>query len=484
MQNYPRDGTIYPVQKLARPQPQWIKLPLEYWQGDQVHVELTTAADHPVLADPKATRSWFGLSAVALTRTGEPAPTGKGEFTAPLLSALADRQATTGPDLAAAYATAARASVQAWRDGHATDAQALLLDHLLRADLLRNRPADLAAAQPLLTAYRALESALREPTRAPGVLETGAVDQPLVHRGNHQQPGELVARRFLEAFDATPYAATESGRRALAEDLLRPDNPLTARVIVNRVWHHLFGRGLVATPDNFGRMGETPSHPELLDFLAVWFVEHGYSLKALIRFLVTSETWQLASTPPPGARDRDPDNRLLAHASVRRLEAEALRDTLLAVSGDLKIEPMGGPPVLGRVPRRSVYLRVKRNDLDPFLATFDAPVPSGPTGRRDVTNVPGQSLTLLNDPFVRELATHWAQRLARDPDLADAPTRIRAMFLQALARPPTAPELDRSLRFLAWAAAPDPSNPTPAAPAPWADLAHALFNLKEFIFIP
>ncbi|MSU68646.1 MAG: hypothetical protein CK548_04955 [Opitutia bacterium] len=486
VQNYPRDGTVYPVQKLVRPQQQWIKLPLEYWEGDQVHVELTTAADHPVLADAKATRSWFGVSAVALTKTGEPAPTGSGEFTAPILSAVADRQATTGPDLAAVYATAARASVQAWRDGRATDAQALFLDHLLRADLLRNRPADLAASQPLLTAYRTIESALREPTRAPGVLETGAVDQPLFHRGNHKQPGELVPRRFLEAFDAKPYAATESGRRALAADLLRADNPLTARVIVNRLWHHLFGRGLVATPDNFGRMGEVPSHPELLDFLAIWFVEHGYSIKALIRFLVTSETWQLADTPPPGAREIDPDNRLLSHASVRRLEAEAIRDTLLAVSGELKLDPMGGPPVLGRAPRRSVYLRVKRNDLDPFLSAFDAPVPSSPTGRRDVTNVPGQSLTLLNDPFVRELAEHWAQRLEHNPALPDSAARITAMFLQALARPPTAAEIERSQRFVEWAAAqdsPTPSGKSAAAPGPWADLAHAVFNLKEFIFI-
>jgi hypothetical protein len=487
VQNYPRDGTIYPVQKLARPQQQWIKLPLEYWEGDQIHVELTTAADHPVLADTKGARSWFGLSAVALTKTGEPAPAGHWEFTAPILSAVADRTATTIPDLAAAYAAAARASVQAWRDGRATDAQALLLDHLLRAELLRNRPVELAATQPLLTAYRELESALREPTRAPGVLETGAVDQPLFHRGNHKQPGELVPRRFLEAIDAKPYSATESGRRALAEDILRRDNPLAARVIVNRVWHHLFGRGLVATPDNFGRMGEAPSHPELLDFLAAWFVEHGYSIKALIRFLITSETWQLASTPPAGARDLDPDNRLLSHASIRRLEAEAIRDTLLAVSGDLKIEPMGGPPVLGRVPRRSVYLRVKRNDLDPFLSTFDAPVPTSPTGRRDVTNVPGQSLTLLNAPFVRELAEHWAQRLAQDPALPDSAGRVRAMFLHALARPPTAADLERSLRFVAWAAEPDASAPADkkaAATAPWADLAHALFNLKEFIFIP
>ena len=175
------------------------------------------------------------------------------------------------------------------------------------------------------------------------------------------------------------------------------------------------------------------------------------------------------------------------HKSVR----EALRDTCLALAGRLEQRMYGpgdnalAPP--GDQTRRSVYLRVKRNDLDPLLAAFDAPVPSGPTGRRDVTNVPGQSLTLLNDPFVRELADHWAHRLAQDPALADAPTRIRAMFLQALARPPTAAELERSQRFVAWAATPDsptPAGQSAAAPAPWADLAHALFNLKEFIFIP
>ena len=490
VQNYPRDGTVYPVQKLNRAQQQWIKLPLEYWEGDQIHVELTTAADHPVLADTKAARSWFGVSAVALSKTGEPAPAGDWEFTAPILSAHADRELTTITTLATAYTVAARGSVGAWRDGRVSDAQALLLDHLVRAGLLRNDPADLPAAQPLLTAYRTLESTLREPTRAPGVIETGAVDQPLFKGGNHKQPGELVPRRFLEAIDAKPYSSVESGRRSLAEDLLRADNPLTARVIVNRVWHHLFGRGLVATPDNFGRMGEAPSHPELLDFLATWFVAHDYSLKALIRFLVTSDTWQLASTPPTGSREIDPDNVLLSHASVRRLEAEVIRDTLLSVSGDLNLDAMGGPPVLGRAPRRSVYLRVKRNELDPFLSTFDAPVPSGPTGRRDVTNVPGQSLTLLNDPFVRELAEHWARRLEQDPTLSDSAARIRALFLQALARPPTAVEIERSQRFLEWsstqntAASPPSAVPSPpAAPAPWADLAHAVFNLKEFVFI-
>ncbi|MSU51322.1 MAG: DUF1553 domain-containing protein [Opitutus sp.] len=453
VQNFPREGSVYPVQKLVGLQRRWMKLPLDYWQGDQIHVELTTAADQPVLADVNATRSWFGISEVVFTKTGEPGPVEAGEIAEPILAALGDRDPTTAAELADGYATAVRNCVQAWRGGQTTDGQALFLDQLLRVGLLRNTLGELGDVQPLLAAYREIESAIRVPTRAPGVIETGAVDQPLFVRGNHKQPGDLVSRHFLDAIDATPYRGKGSGRLALAGDLFRADNPLTARVIVNRVWHHLFGRGLVATTDNFGRMGQLPSHPELLDFLAAWFVEHGYSMKALIRFLVTSETWQSSSEPPPGALEKDPDNVLLSHAPIRRLEAEAIRDALLSVSGDLKRDEMYGPPVTGRAPRRSVYLRVKRNDLDPFLAAFDAPVPAGTIGRRDITNVPGQSLTLLNDPFVRELAEHWARRLETQPELHDPGARVQAMFTSALGRPATAEETEKSQRFVEWATA-------------------------------
>ena len=322
------------------------------------------------------------------------------------------------------------------------------------------------------------------PTRAPGVIETEPVDQPLFVRGDHHHPAEPVARRFLEVIDASPYSKTESGRQELAEDLLRRDNPLPARVIVNRVWHHLFGRGIVATPDNFGRMGQQPSHPELLDYLAGWFVEQGYSTKALIRFLVTSRTWQLSSQPPPGALDKDPNNLLLSHFGVRRLDAEAIRDELLWVADDLKADEMFGPPVNGRSPRRSVYVRVKRNDLDPFLEVFDAPVPASTKGQRDVTNVPGQSLTLLNDPFVIDVAQHWAERLEKEPALQEPATRIQAMFIRALGRSATPAELGRAQRFLEWSAQQRMPLPQPQGlSSAWADLGHALFNLKEFIYI-
>ena len=539
VQNYPRDGTIYQVSRPGGGQWRWVKLGLDYWQGDQIHVEVTTAADQPVLADLGATRSWFGLSSVVITRAGDPSPAEFWPFAEPVLIACEQREPTNAAELAEGYAAAIRSAVAAWLQGSLTDSQALFLGQSVKLGLLPNQSGELADLKPLVTACRQVEAAIPVPTRAQGVIETDAGDQPIFVRGNHKQPGASVARHFLEAIDATPYPGTGSGRRELAENLVRPDNPLTSRVIVNRVWHHLFGRGLVATPDNFGRMGLEPSHPELLDYLAGRFVDDGWSLKSLIRFLVLSDAWQLSSEAPARALEKDPNNVLLSHFSVRRLEAEAIRDGMLAVSGDLKTDPMFGPPVKGGEPRRSVYLRVKRNDLDPFLAAFDTPVPASTTGKREVTNVPGQSLTLLNDPFVIKLAEDWAHQVEQDTPAGKSEDRIQAMFVRALGRPPTTAEARRSEKFLTWTAAehartrteqarlegvikedsaqlaalkiaarPGPQagsglrdeaelqmelrqaeealkllKQAPGLSSEWADLAHALFNMKEFIFV-
>ena len=209
--------------------------------------------------------------------------------------------------------------------------------------------------------------------------------------------------------NAKPFATKNSGRLELAEAMLHADNPLTARVIVNRVWHHVFGRGLVATPDNFGKLGETPSHPELLDYLAKRFVAEAWSLKKLIRELVLTRTFQLGVTPTANAREMDPDNRLLTRAHMRRLEAEAIRDAMLHASGSLDHSPLGGSDGFD-TNRRSLYVRIIRNRLDPFLTIMDAPVPTSTKGRRDLTNVPAQSLTMMNDPFVISLAERLAKR--------------------------------------------------------------------------
>ncbi len=437
--NYPRDGSVYPVSRLNGGRWQWVKHNLDYWEGDRVHVELTTAADQAVLADVNAARSWFGVRDVRFTKAGSPPPAETYEFAQPVLEAL-----EAEAKLEAVYARALRRSLTAWKEDKATDQIALFLDQALRSGLLRNEIESLESVKPLIAAWREEEGKLPTPKRSPGMLETAPLEQPLLVRGDHKHPAAPVPRHFLDAIDPKPYGRSENARLRFASDLLRPDNPLTARVMVNRVWHHLFGRGIVGTPDNFGRLGQAPTHPELLDFLAARFVENGYSVKDLIRFIVTSETYCASSEPPAGVAEKDPDNLLLSHFRVRRLEAEAIRDSLLAVSGELKDE-MYGPPITGKTPRRSVYLRVNRNDLDPFMTAFDVPAPSTSTSKRDVTNVPGQSLLLLNDPFVLNLAERWAERTEGENG-----SRIEAMFMEAFGRKPEANELERAQSVLEW----------------------------------
>lgn len=467
VQHYPRSGTVYPVVTL-KPQWQWHRFDLSYWTGDEVHIELATAADAPLLVSPSP-RSWFGITAAVLT------PKGTGPPAAATSSPIeAIRRASVGAaderlgKLETAYADQVRSAVIGWRDGRTTDAQAILLDELIRDGLMPTGLDDLPTVKPLVLRYRELEQAIPIPTRVPGVDETVGRDWPLMVRGDHRQFGETVPRRFLEAIDPTPYSDSQSGRASLAADLVRPDNPLTRRVIVNRLWHHLFGRGIVGTPDNLGHLGDLPTHPELLDYLATRLVDEGWSLRRIIRLIVTSQTWQQSSQPSTLAREIDPDNRRLSHAPVRRLEAEAIRDNLLAVSGRLDDTPFG-PPVAGDSVRRGLYVAVRRNSLDPFLRVFDFPEPFSATGARASTNVPAQSLTMMNDPFVMAAARSWAGRL-----LATADEQPEVGDGDATASPgrPDGPRSDRDrIREMHWAAF--------SRPASEADVASALRYLDE-----
>ncbi|TVQ01313.1 MAG: DUF1553 domain-containing protein [Planctomycetaceae bacterium] len=464
VQHYPRSGTVYPVMTL-KPQWQWQRFDLAYWAGDEVHIELATAADAPLLVSP-GPRSWFGITAAVLTPKGSGPPAATTSPIEAIRSAIVGAPDETLGELELAYANQVRSAVNAWRDGSTTDAQAILLDELIRDGLMPTGLDDLPAVKPLVLRYRDLEQAIPIPTRVPGVDETVGRDWPLMIRGDHRQFGETVPRRFLEAIDPTPYADSQSGRASLAADLVRPDNPLTRRVIVNRLWHHLFGQGIVRTPDNLGRLGESPTHPELLDYLASRLVDEGWSLRQIIRLIVTSQTWQQSSQPSPLAREIDPDNRWLSHAHVRRLEAEAIRDNLLAVSGQLDDTPFG-PPAAGDSGRRALYVAVRRNSLDPFLRVFDFPEPFSATGARASTNVPAQSLTMMNDPFVVSTARSWATRLLAEPgqhaddadrESAAAPSRpnaqpsnhgrIREMHWAAFARPASEAEVLSALDYL------------------------------------
>ena len=349
----------------------------------------------------------------------------------------------------------------------------------------------------LVAEYRRTEQSIAYPRTANSMDERIAAKAGLHFnaRGNVDILGELVMPDFLQLFAGRNDVAksTGSGRLELAESLLQPEHPLTSRVYVNRVWQWVFGSGLVATPDDFGRLGDKPSHPELLDWLAREFMRDGWSTKKHVRRLVLSETFLQSSIVTAAAKERDPANRLRHHYPTRRLEAEGIRDALLAVSGRLDATLYGRPirphrtaedpakrlfsgPLDGEG-RRSLYLQMSIMAPPAFLDAFDLPAPKMPSGKRNVTSVPSQSLVMLNDPFVRSLAGHWAARLVKKPHATHA-ERIAAMFVHAFARMPRPSELEQwTSAFRDFASSTDTLNDEAA----WTQLAHAIFNTQEFI---
>ncbi len=423
VQNYPRTGTIHKAVLLNEAKDEklgWRSLDLEFWKGDDIFIQITTSADMPAEFNKDA-RSWFGLTDVVITMDKTP-PAEEVRAQFPALEII-----------------------QSWQKGTITNSQAEALNRLVQAGTLSNQMADIPEAAKLVTRYRELEAKLPAPTRVPGVIEADAHDAPLFVRGDHKQPAEIVPRRFLDALDPTPFNTKSSGRLQLAEHMADlKNNPLTARVIVNRLWHHVFGRGIVASVDNFGKLGDLPTHPELLDFLAQRFIESGGSIKGMLKLIVSSKAFQHSAQSSDIAMQKDPENKLLSHWSIHRLEAEAIRDSILTLTGKLDTGLYGESEGSG-VPRRSVYVKVIRNALDPFLTTFDSPVPFSTRGKRDVTNVPAQSLTLLNDNNVIRWSREWALRSSK---IADE-ERVKQMFREAFSREATVDEVKQSLAYLA-----------------------------------
>ena len=280
----------------------------------------------------------------------------------------------------------------------------------------------------------------------PGTNHAGVHDVRVHIRGQYARLGELVPRHFPSILTpAAPPRLTESGRLELARWLTRPEHPLTARVLVNRVWQHHFGRGIVATASNFGKLGERPTHPELLDALALRFIREGWSIKRLHKLIMLSSTYQQSSIADPETRRNDPDNLLFGAMSRRRLEAEALRDALLAVAGTLDTTS-GGPAFREmKTPRRTVYMFTVRSDRSSFGPLFDAADPTAIVDRRASSTVAPQALFLLNNAFAINTAETLARRtLAIAPD--DPPrARIDGLYRRLFARPPTAAELELGL---------------------------------------
>jgi hypothetical protein len=328
---------------------------------------------------------------------------------------------------------------------------------------------------------------------AVGVREGRLIaDGRLYNRGEISQPGETVRRGFPQVLTTRqPAIASGSGRRELADWIASPDNPLTARVMVNRVWLHLFGRGLVPTPDNFGTAGQPPSHPALLDSLALSFMEKGWSVKKLIRSIVLSRAYQMSSQLDDKSFEADPDNVLVWRMPQRRLEVEALRDTMLSAAGRLDLTRprgsavarrgegnagffarpgAGGDPIAGDR-HRTVYLSIVRDGLPEMLTLFDFPDPSLIIGERATTTVPAQSLFLMNNRFVIEQAAALADRILAH---GDETHRVRQAFLLCYSRPPSPRELDLAHRFLQEYGREHTRRST------WTALCQALFASAEF----
>ncbi len=456
---------------------------VEMWKGRKAYVELIVGTylgrshitdNHRLLRNDS---SYFDV-AYAVAFDG-----------APPQHAPAQRMANEG-DLAR--------SVGAWTEGTALPEQVAAINRALRSGRL-SRP-----GLPEHVGQTSGAAGLGPIDYYVGLTDGNAVHSAVFDRGNYRTlSGNPVPHRFLSVLDTTGtvFSASASGRLDLARAVVDPSNPLTARVMVNRLWHHAFGRGIVATVDNFGAQGELPSHPDLLDYLAARFVELDYSIKSMLREMVLSRTFRRA-TATGDATEADPDNRLLSHYSVRRLEAEAIRDVLLAVSGRLD-STMYGPPVpthltefmegrgrpaesgpLDGDGRRSIYLAVRRNFLSPMMLAFDTPIPFSTFGARNTSNVPAQSLTMLNDPFVADQARNWAHRLVAMTGL-DTDQRIEYIYMVALSRRPTVEEVSNARNFMESEARRLglPPGEYGLDEDVWAAYCHVVFNLKEFIYL-
>jgi hypothetical protein len=460
----------------------WHPQDVSKWVGHRAYVELVDDGD-----------GYLAVEQIVQSSAAPPeaAPN-------PLLAAVrAEAASTTGSDPLTSYRELFRSVLADWVAHPAAlpdDAQARAAILTWMLDAQPPGADQAAAASAALAAInerrQELESRIAAPRYAPAMLDGTAENERVFIRGNHKTLGDEVPRRMLEALGGTLHAppATGSGRLELARQLVSPECPLVPRVIVNRLWHHHFGEGLARSPDNLGVMGQPPTHPELLDWLARELVSHRWSLKHVHRLMVLSNTYRMASRAEPAVEQVDPRNEHWHRMNVRRLEAESIRDAILFTSGRLDLT-MYGPGVMPHLTefmsgrgrpaasgpldgdgRRSIYLAVRRNFLSPMFLAFDYPTPFTTIGRRGTSNVPAQALVMMNNPFVVEQAQHWARRIAASETSAEE--RVRAMYLAALAREPDETERRAAIEFTA-------SGDEHA----WTELAHVLYNVKEFIFI-
>ena len=425
---------------------------------------------------------------------------------------LADTSLTSQEALANAFAQLIGESFTQLKERSACNQRTELINWAMKYKLFKVDPASREQLAQLAIRIDDHAKSMPAPVRILAMGDGSGQNRRVYIRGNHRTLGSEAPRQLLTALASENQAAPESGsgRLELAKRMVDPANPLTSRVMVNRIWHHLTGRGIVASVDNFGVLGQRPTHPELLDHLALQFAKGEYSdsnpnawsVKGLIREIMLSSTYQMSSKPNPEADQADSQNLLLHRMRIRRLEGEAIRDSILAISGRLDDKLYGGSVAVHITPfmqgrgrpggngpldgagRRSIYTTVRRNFLPPMMLAFDTPQPFNSVGRRNQSNVPAQALIMMNDPFVIEQSKIWAARVLSDKN-PSAEERIRQMYLSAFSREPESQELADAVAFLAeqcdsYGLSGEESQTDVRV---WADLCHVLMNVKEFIFI-
>ena len=454
--------------------------------GHRAHIEIYDEGD-----------GWVVLDDVRLADSRQPTA----EPVSPINAVIAEVGVTSlreaSARLANAMVTLETRDATAGSNPETNDALAWALAN----DLLSFGASDESLAR-LRTIASDTEKSMPAPRYVLAVVDRFSEDEHVFIRGSHKNLGDIVPRRMLAAISGNNQKplTSGSGRLELANRLLDPSNPFPARVMANRIWHHLFGRGIVASTDNFGVLGQRPTHPELLDNLAIQFVEGGWSIKKLIRALMLTRTYQMDSKVNPAYADSDPQNKWWHRMPIRRLEGEAIRDAMLAVSGRLdrttlgppvpvyltafmqgRGRPRGGP--LDGNGRRSIYTAVNRNFLSPMMLAFDTPIPFTTIGRRTQSNVPAQALILMNDPFVAQQAELWAKRTLSEVS-GSAENRINSLYESGFARPATEQEIQDGIEFLkTQAESYEGGTNWETDLRVWKDLCHVLFNVKEFVFL-
>lgn len=454
IRNYPLShGGLHPNKILNDSDPSWNTAPgrWSYWTGEMAHFELRTAREIYPKTGPE--NSWFGISELYI---------GKGALLnepASLLTVLEhpEKVLKDAGSIDKAYKLVIKDILTKWAAGKLSDKEVRFLQPFIQYDILPNKisamPEDLKSK---INKYRKLENEIPVPRRAPGLQEAEVIDQPLMTRGEYKKLEAPVERQFLEVFSDKKYSKTNSGRLELAEDMISEKNTLKSRVLINRLWSYIFGRGIVKSTDNFGRLGSEPSHPELLDFLAHDFEKNGWSVKKAVRQMLTSRTFKSKSISSAKADELDPENIYLSYFTPRRMEAEAIFDSMNAMTG--------------RNFKRAVFDKVIRNRLNPFLTAFNRPTPMSTESSRLSTNVPAQALTMMND-FTTSISANVLERAIYRKSFKSDEDKIKALFMHCYCRPAGKMEIEQCKKFLH------------STGSDWNRLTEIILNSKEIIYV-